>query len=264
MPPSPRHHPLAPSPTGQFPHRRARTALFCWAFAKKHHGHFLLRIEDTDAARSSDESAKGIMEDLAWLGIEWDEGPELQVSGKTIGGDPRGVGPFFQARRLKTHYDPHIMRLVEQGKAYPAIDTEEELAAEKKKAADAKANYRYNRASLAKIPDIKDRIKLIESGEPHVIRFFSPHEEINFTDGPGRREDAPGEVDDFIIRRARRLPMAQLRRRRGRPRHGHHARDAPRSTSPTPHARSPSTAPSATPRPPSGTCPSSSTWTARR
>ncbi len=207
---------FAPSPTGHLHIGGARTALFCWAFAKKHHGHFLLRIEDTDAARSSDESAKGIMEDMAWLGIEWDEGPELQkasgighqASGGVIGGDPRGVGPFFQARRLKTHYHPHIMRLVEQGRAYPAFETEEELAAEKKKANEAKANYRYNRASLTKMPDIKDRIRLIESGEPHVIRFFAPHEEIAITDLVlGDVKVAPGEIDDFIIRRKDGFPM---------------------------------------------------------
>ncbi|MFO0830825.1 MAG: glutamate--tRNA ligase [Phycisphaerales bacterium] len=199
---------FAPSPTGHLHIGGARTALFCWAFARRLHGHFLLRIEDTDAARSSDESARGIMEDLAWLGIEWDEGPELQAGNRTIGGDPRGVGPFFQARRLKTHYDPHIMRLVEQGKAYPAVETDEELAAEKKKAADAKANYRYNRASLAKFPDIKDRIRLIESGEPHVIRMVAPNEEVRFTDQVlGDVSFAADSMDDFIIRRRDGFPM---------------------------------------------------------
>ena len=217
---------FAPSPTGHLHIGGARTALFCWAFAKKNHGHFLLRIEDTDAARSSDESAQGIMEDLAWLGIEWDEGPEFRVPPRsawgahtpephaerggtqTIGGDPRTVGPFFQARRLASHYAPHIMTLVEQGKAYPAFETEEELAAEKKKANEAKANYRYNRASLEKVPDIKDRIRLIERGEPHVIRFFAPNEEIAFTDHVlGDVKIAPGEIDDFIIRRKDGFPM---------------------------------------------------------
>lgn len=198
---------FAPSPTGHLHIGGARTALFCWAFAKRYGGQFVLRIEDTDAARSSDESAKGIMEDLAWLGIEWNEGPELQWQGRTIGGDPRGVGPFFQARRLDL-YNAHIMRLVEQGKAYPAIETEEELAAEKKRAQDAKANYRYSRASLTKIPDIKDRLRLIERGEPHVIRFFSPAEEIAFTDQVlGDVKIASGEVDDFIIRRRDGFPM---------------------------------------------------------
>lgn len=221
---------FAPSPTGHLHIGGARTALFCWAFARRMGGHFLLRIEDTDAARSSDESARGIMEDLAWLGIEWDEGPVLawnepgvlaagsststkrlphgRGSSRTIGGDPRIVGPFFQAQRLKTHYDPHIMRLVEQGRAYPAFETEEELAAEKQRAKDAKANYRYSRASYERVKDIKDRLRLIERGEPHVIRFFSLPEEIAFTDQVlGDVKIAPGEVDDFIIRRRDGFPM---------------------------------------------------------
>lgn len=199
---------FAPSPTGHLHVGGARSALFCWAFAKRYHGHFILRIEDTDAARSSDESARGIMEDLAWLGIEWDEGPTHQHHGRTIGGDPRGVGPFFQAQRLKTHYDPHIMRLVEQGKAYPAFESEAELDAEKQRAKEAKANYRYSRASYTKVSDIKERIRLIEKGEPHVIRFFSPREEIAFTDQVlGDVKVAPGEVDDFIIRRRDGFPM---------------------------------------------------------
>ena len=76
---------FAPSPTGHLHIGGARTALFCWAFAKRYGGKFLLRIEDTDAARSSEESARGIMEDLAWLGIDWDEGPVLkyETSGNT-------------------------------------------------------------------------------------------------------------------------------------------------------------------------------------
>ncbi len=198
---------FAPSPTGHLHIGGARTALFCWAFAKRMGGHFLLRIEDTDAARSSDESARGIMEDLAWLGIEWDEGPERPSGSRTLGGDPRGVGPFFQAQRL-TIYHEHIMRLVEQGRAYPAFETEDELAAEKQRAKDAKANYRYSRASYEKVKDIKDRLRLIEAGEPHVIRFFSLPEEIAFTDQVlGDVKIAPGEIDDFIIRRRDGFPM---------------------------------------------------------
>src|ERR1044071_7214438 len=92
---------FAPSPTGHLHIGGARTALFCWAFARRNRGSFILRIEDTDQARSSDESARGIMEDLAWLGIDWDEGPEFPTSqGRTVGGNPRGIeGGFFQARR---------------------------------------------------------------------------------------------------------------------------------------------------------------------
>ena len=120
---------FAPSPPGHLHIGGVRTALFCWAYARGHGGTFMIRVEDTDASRSSEASAKGILEDLAWLGIEWDEGPEVgrfseltvacgegegvadvdHVSSEsrptsgddseirsTLGGDPRGVGPFFQ------------------------------------------------------------------------------------------------------------------------------------------------------------------------
>ena len=86
---------FAPSPTGHLHIGGARTALYNWALARPG-GRFLLRIEDTDQARSSDEAARGILEDLAWLGIAWDEGPAFGA----LGGDPRGVGPWRQAERL--------------------------------------------------------------------------------------------------------------------------------------------------------------------
>ncbi len=198
---------FAPSPTGHLHIGGARTALFCWAFAKKHGGHFVLRIEDTDQARSSDDSAKGIMEDLAWLGIEWDEGPELAWKGRKIGGDPRGVGPFFQARRVPL-YNKWIMHLVEQGKAYPAFDTKQQLDAKRDAAKAAKQTYRYDRAALKEMPEIKDRLKRMESGEPHVIRFMAPHEEVVVNDQVlGIVRYAPGEMDDFVIRKDDGFPL---------------------------------------------------------
>src|SRR5881397_1284928 len=99
---------FAPSPTGHLHIGGARSALFCWAFARAQpggNGRFMIRIEDTDQARSSEESARGILEDLAWLGIEWDDGPKLPLpegggrgegslgAPRTIGGDDRHVGP---------------------------------------------------------------------------------------------------------------------------------------------------------------------------
>ncbi len=198
---------FAPSPTGHLHVGGARTAMFCWAFARRMQGSFVLRIEDTDAARSSDESARGIMEDLAWLGIHWDQGPTLSWQGKAIGGDPYHVGPFSQAQRVKTHYDPHIMMLVEKGLAYPATESSEELEVERKKATAAKQTYRYNRASYQRIASVADRIKLIESGEPHVIRFFAPSGPIVVKDQVlGDVKIAPGELDDFVIRKADGLP----------------------------------------------------------
>src|SRR6185295_10782421 len=206
---------FAPSPTGHLHIGGARTALFCWAFARRNGGHFILRIEDTDQARSSDESARGIMEDLAWLGIEWDEGPVLELEGtkgprhegtkgRTIGGDPRGVGPFFQARRVAL-YNKFIMQLVEQGKAYPAFETNEELDAKRKAVVAAKQTYRYDKAALA-IP-LADRLKRMSSGEAHVVRFNAPHEEVVVRDTVlGDVKYAAGEMDDFVIRKADGFP----------------------------------------------------------
>ncbi len=198
---------FAPSPTGHLHIGGARTALFCWAFAKRNHGSFVLRIEDTDQARSSDESARGIMEDLAWLGISWDEGPEFTpAGGPKIGGDPRGVGPFFQARRVPL-YNEHLMQLVERGRAYPAFEKSEDLEAKRKAAVAAKQTYRYDRAALREMPDIKDRLKRMESGEPHVIRLFAPAEEIVVHDEVlGDVKYAAGEMDDFVIRKADGFP----------------------------------------------------------
>lgn len=198
---------FAPSPTGHLHVGGARTALFCWAFARKHAGSFILRIEDTDAARSSDESARGIMEDLAWLGIDWDEGPELAYEGRHIGGNPRAIeGGFFQARRVPI-YDAWIRRLVEQGKAYPAFEKPEELEAKRQAAIAAKQTYRYDRASFLAIPDVKERLRRMDSGEPHVVRFLAPRELVVVHDEVlGDVKYAPGEMDDFVIRKVDGFP----------------------------------------------------------
>lgn len=196
---------FAPSPTGHLHIGGARTALFCWAFAKRQGGKFVLRIEDTDAARSSDESARGIMEDLAWLGIDWDEGPELVAGGLGLGGDPRGVGPYFQARRVEL-YNKYILQLVKDGKAYPAFENEQELDAKRKSATAAKQTYRYDRASYHAIPTVEGRLARM-AAEPHVIRFFAPHEEVVVHDQVlGEVKYAAGEMDDFVIRKQDGLP----------------------------------------------------------
>lgn len=196
---------FAPSPTGHLHIGGARSALFCWAFAKRQGGRFILRIEDTDAARSSDESARGIMDDLAWLGIDWDEGPELAASGRTLGGDPRGVGPFFQARRVDL-YNKFILQLVKDAKAYPAFEDERELDSKRQAAAAAKQTYRYDRASYHAHPSVQERLARMAS-EPHVIRFFAPHEEVVVRDEVlGEVKYAAGEMDDFVIRKQDGLP----------------------------------------------------------
>jgi len=199
---------FAPSPTGHLHIGGARTALLCWAFAQGQDGKFVLRIEDTDQTRSSESSMRGILEDLAWLGIDWDEGPELEFEGEKLGGDPRGVGPFFQAQRLDL-YNKYIRQLIEEDKAYPAFETPEELDAARKEAIAAKTGYKYNRAGLEVL--LEDRITRMDAGEAHVVRLKMPDEAITVKDEIlGDVTVEPSEFDDFIIRKRDGFPTYHL------------------------------------------------------
>ncbi|MDX2148106.1 MAG: glutamate--tRNA ligase family protein [Planctomycetota bacterium] len=203
---------FAPSPTGHLHIGGARTALFCWAFARRSGGRFMIRIEDTDQARSSEESARGILEDLAWLGIEWDDGPVLELKrpgseARRIGGDARGVGPFFQAQRVPI-YDAYAESLVRAGRAYPAFESSEDLETQRKAAIAAKQTYRYERPADV-TPGVFNEARWSRacSGEKHVIRFLSLHEPIVVQDEIlGDVRIAPGELDDFVIRKADGFP----------------------------------------------------------
>lgn len=198
---------FAPSPTGHLHIGGARTALFCWAFARAQGGRFMIRIEDTDQARSSDESARGILEDLAWLGIEWDDGPTLEVEGKIIGEGSRDVGPYFQARRVAL-YNAHIEDLVKRGMAYAAFESAAELDEKRKVAVTAKKTYRYERpADITRGVFNSARWERACKGEPHVVRLAAPAEEIVVRDLVlGDVRIAPGELDDFVIRKADGFP----------------------------------------------------------
>jgi len=189
----------------------ARTALFCWAFAKRLGGRFMIRIEDTDAARSSDESARGILDDLAWLGLEWDDGPTLAVGHgareRTLGAGSRAVGPFFQAQRVSI-YNAYIEFLFSIGRAYPAFETSAELDAARKEATARKATFKYPRPADV-VPGVAPtaRVARAEAGEAHVVRFVMPGEGISVKDEVlGEVKFAAGEVDDFVIRKADGLP----------------------------------------------------------
>lgn len=216
MPASPLVTRFAPSPTGHLHIGGARTALFCWAFAKKQGGRFMLRIEDTDAARSSLESARGIIEDLHWLGIVNDLGPYTKPDG-SIGqhdwepssGMPL-VGEFFQARRVAI-YNQYLERLITSGRAYPAFDTNEETERQRAAAVAAKQTYRYPRPADIEFgkytPAMQERWKRAQAGERHVVRFAAPNEEIVVHDQVlGDVRYAPGEMDDFVIRKADGFP----------------------------------------------------------
>ena len=190
---------FAPSPSGHLHVGGARTALFCWAFARGRSGTFILRIEDTDQKRSSNAASVGFLKDLEWLGIDWNEGPELD-------GTSRGThGPYFQSERLDI-YNRHLEQLVEQGKAYYAFDTAAELDAKRQAAkAEGKA-YRYDRTAMANLP--KETVQAwLKEGRPAVIRFKTPEGPITIKDEILGEATLPaGEVDDFVIRKADGFP----------------------------------------------------------
>ncbi|MCZ6836534.1 MAG: glutamate--tRNA ligase, partial [Planctomycetota bacterium] len=190
---------FAPSPSGHLHVGGARTALYCWAYAKGQGGKFILRIEDTDQKRSSDKVSMAFLEDLKWLGIEWDEGPEFENCG---GGE---AGPYHQSQRLDL-YAKYIEQLVAQGKAYPAFETTEEIDVARKKAREAKTNFQYDRAAL-KLDPVQVK-QWIDEGKPHVIRFKVPDEgEIVVQDEVrGEVKVNATELDDFVIRKADGFP----------------------------------------------------------
>src|SRR3954463_2638587 len=119
---------FAPSPTGYLHIGGARTALFAWLFARHPQGVFVLRMEDTDMARSSQDSVDVVLRDMKWLGLDWDEGPEMD------GRNSKGpYGPYFQSQRLDI-YQKELEKLIAQGRAYPSFDSKEEVEAERQAA----------------------------------------------------------------------------------------------------------------------------------
>ena len=188
---------FAPSPSGHLHVGGARTALFCWAFAKGRGGKFLIRIEDTDQKRSSDAASVGFLKDLEWLGIRWDEGPEYTApDGTVVGGGPNGS--YFQSERLAI-YARYTEKLLSEGKAYEAWDSQDELEAMRKEAAARKEAFRYRfRGEIS--PD--QRAGYIAEGRVPVVRFRSSQAPVTINDEVLGDATLPaGEVDDFVIRK---------------------------------------------------------------
>ena len=178
---------FAPSPTGSLHIGGARTALYNYLLARKFGGKFLLRIEDTDAARHCEESVDQIARDLKWLGIEWDEG-------YGAGGD---AGPYRQSQRLDI-YAKYIDELLDSGKAYYAFDTRDELDAMREAAREAKRDFRYTRP--AQLPGREEAVKARSEGRPAVIRFLAPDRDVTIYDSIfGDVTIGADQIDDFVI-----------------------------------------------------------------
>ncbi|HSL19780.1 MAG TPA: glutamate--tRNA ligase [Methylomirabilota bacterium] len=179
---------IAPSPTGD-PHvGTAYVALFNYALARKTGGQFVLRVEDTDRQRSSVESERMIFEALRWLGLDWDEGPDV--------GGPHG--PYRQSERTEI-YREHAERLVASGHAYPCFCTAERLEALRAEQKAAKARLGYDR--LCRGLDSEEAARRAAAGEPHVIRLALPTEGEIVVHDLLRREIsfAAEQVDDQVL-----------------------------------------------------------------
>jgi glutamyl-tRNA synthetase len=166
---------FAPSPTGYLHVGGARTALFNWLLARKEQGVFILRIEDTDVARSTQESVDAILEGMTWLGLDWDE------------------GPFYQSDNFPLYKD-YVQKLLASGKAYKCYCTSEELEAKREQSMKdgGKPKYDGTCRDLADIP-----------GKPFVVRFRAPQEGVTSFDDliKGRIAFNNEELDDLIIQR---------------------------------------------------------------
>ena len=181
---------FAPSPSGYLHIGGARTALFNWLWARQLGGTFILRIEDTDQERSSLDSVRAVLDSLRWLGLEWDEGPEV--------GGPKG--PYFQSER-RAIYREHAERLIGEGKAYRCDLTKEELEALRAdfKAKNPKGEFVYR----GPVRECRD------PSQPHVIRFRSPRDgTTDFADKVFGVISTPNaEQGDFVLMRSDGFPL---------------------------------------------------------
>ncbi|HEY2953623.1 MAG TPA: glutamate--tRNA ligase [Candidatus Eisenbacteria bacterium] len=185
---------FAPSPTGYLHVGGARTAYFNWLFARQKGGAFVLRIEDTDVERSSEESEGGVLGDLRWLGLDWDEGPDR--------GGPHG--PYRQSERLAL-YRERAELLVASGAAYPCFCTDAELEARRKEALAAGRPPHYD--GRCRHMSLAEREAARREGRPESVRFaveardWVLHDRVR-----GEVRFPAGMVGDFVLLRSSGLP----------------------------------------------------------
>ncbi|MFZ3222407.1 MAG: glutamate--tRNA ligase family protein, partial [Rugosibacter sp.] len=173
---------FAPSPTGFLHIGGARTALFAWAYARRHGGKFILRIEDTDVERSTPEAVQAILDGMNWLGLNYDE------------------GPFYQMQRM-ARYRQVITEMLAAGTAYYCYTSREALDALRAEQEARKEKPRYDGRWR---PDTGKTLPPVPDGVPPVVRFRNPTDGVVAWDDhvKGRIEFANTELDDFIIARA--------------------------------------------------------------
>jgi len=182
---------FAPSPTGELHVGGARTALFNWLYARHHGGTFILRIEDTDEERSSDESTQGIYEALKWLGLDWDE------------------GPVYQSARLELYSD-YVSLLMNSGHAYYCFCTPDEIETKRKEAQEQGEGWKYDGTWRDRTPE--DVQAMMDAGAPKVVRFKVPLEGATVV-----KDQVHGEVsfdnenlEDFVLLRSDEKPTYHL------------------------------------------------------
>ena len=181
---------FAPSPTGYLHIGGARTALYNWLWARKNEGTFILRIEDTDVERSTDDSVREIVDGLTWLGLDWDE------------------GPIFQSANLAQHLEA-ANKLLESGHAYRCFCSREELDAQRKEAEARKQPFMYDGRCRRLSPEqIEEKLR---EGMPFVIRFRVPRDDastVEFEDAVyGRIHKRCQDIEDFVIVRSDGRPL---------------------------------------------------------
>ncbi|MFH8552543.1 glutamate--tRNA ligase [Streptomyces celluloflavus] len=189
---------FCPSPTGN-PHvGLVRTALFNWAFARHHKGTLVFRIEDTDAARDSEESYQQLLDSMRWLGFDWDEGPEV--------GGPHA--PYRQSQRMDLYKDV-AEKLLAAGHAYRCYCTTEELDARRDAARKAGKPSGYDGKCRTVTPEQKAAYEA--EGRTSIVRFRMPDEPVTFTDlVRGELTFTPENVPDYGIVRANGAPLYTL------------------------------------------------------
>src|SRR3954452_9297117 len=185
---------FAPSPTGFLHIGGVRTALFNWLLARHSGGQFILRIDDTDQERHVEDAVARILNGFRWIGIDWDEGPEV--------GGPHA--PYYQSQRRDLYTDP-AARLLASGHASRDYSTETERAAEKAAAERARRAYRFRRQPLT-----DDQVAQFDAeGRPFALRFQAPPGRTVVVDDliKGRVEQKTDEIGDFVIVRPDGSPL---------------------------------------------------------